>query len=80
MGGQLLDMMKGSKEIHFNLDGMISEGRSIDDIARLGAQGIGEGNLTNWELYNILANKDFFNKTTFYLDGKVYSGVTPLFP
>jgi hypothetical protein len=80
MGGQLLDMMKGSKEIHFNLDGMIGNGQTIEDIVKMGAQGVGEGNMTNWELYKILTNEDFFSKTTFYLNGKVYSGVKPFLP
>ena len=80
MGKQLMDMMNGSQEIHFNLDGMIGKGQTIQDIARMGQEGLSEGNITNWELYTILTNQDFFRKAIFYLDGKVYQGVEPLIP
>jgi RHS repeat-associated protein len=57
--------MSKTKHIHFNLDG-------IDDVnaaLQQGAQGWGARNMTNTELYLIVNNSTWFNKTTFYRNG-----------
>jgi RHS repeat-associated protein len=57
--------MHKTKHIHFNLDG-------IDDVnaaLQQGAQGWGARNMTNTELYLIVNNSTWFNKTTFYRNG-----------
>lgn len=51
--------MNNAESIHFNLQGIAN----IDEAVRLGAMGRG---FTNTELYLILHNREWFNKTTFY--------------
>ena len=78
MGQNLLKMMQKAKKIHFNLDGFEEFG-TLEEMAQLGTQGIGQGNISNWEYYQIVSNQKFFNKTIFYLDGKPLDGVTPVY-
>jgi hypothetical protein len=73
LGSRLLSLMDQSPRIHFNLSGLINDARSIDDIVRMGADGIGQGNVTSWELYQVVSNPEFLEKTTFYLDGAIYT-------
>jgi hypothetical protein len=57
--------MQKTSQINFNLTG-------IDDLAQafeLGAQGWGLDNMTNTELYMIINNPEWLEKTVFYLDG-----------
>ena len=75
MGTNLLNLMDNADSIHFNLDGLQG---SWDDIARWGSEGIGQGNVTNWEFHQIINNSNYFEKTTFYLNGKPYSGINPI--
>ena len=70
MGENILKGMDASKQIHFNLDGMLPPGTTIEDLSRWGSEGIGQGNVTNWELHQILSNPNFRSKATFYLGGK----------
>lgn len=57
-------------------DRLIGNGSTLKDIARWGAEGIGQGNVTAWEFYQVLKNPKFFNKTTFYLNRKPFSDVS----
>jgi RHS repeat-associated protein len=70
MGENILKGMREAKRIHFNLDGMVRPGTTIKDLERIGSEGIGQGNVTNWELYQILRNPEFLKKTIFYYGGK----------
>jgi len=70
MGENLLKGLENADHIHFNLDGMLPKGVSLQDIDRWGAAGIGEGNVTNWEFHQIVSDSGLRSKTTFYLDGK----------
>ena len=61
--------MENAKHIHFNLDGMFTYS-TLDEMVRMGASGIGQGSVTEWELYQVLTrHKD---KTTFYMQGQPY--------
>jgi hypothetical protein len=70
MGNNLLQGMRGAEHIHFNLDGLIRPGFTINDVRRFGSEGIGHGNVTAWELDQVLKNPAFSSKATFYLNGK----------
>ena len=39
------------------------------DVLGAGAEGIGQGNVTNWELHQVVSNRAFGSKATFYLGG-----------
>ena len=65
LGANILKAMHGAKHIHFNLDGMFTS-YSPEKIVRFGAEGIVHGNVTNWELYQVLADPNLRKKTTFY--------------
>ena len=75
MAERLLALMHHGEQIHFNLDGMLSNGETLNDIVQKGLLGAGEGNWTNWEFVVIVSNKTLFEKTTFYVDGEIFRGV-----
>jgi len=54
--------MNGARSLNFNLEGM-DMGR-FAEFAKNPV--LGEGNITNWELFNILKNPSLLGKTTFY--------------
>jgi hypothetical protein len=64
LGGRTLQLMEDAEHIHFNLDGMLRSGTTIEDLTRWGAEGIGQGNVTNWELSQVLQR--FAGKTTLH--------------
>ncbi len=63
--------MNNAKSVHFNTAGM----GNLQEAIRNGTQGrLLPNNYTNTELYMILHNREWYNKTTFYdADGKVIS-------
>ncbi len=69
--------MNDSKEIHFNLDGFKEFG-TLEQWAKWGSEGLGEGNFTAWEFYQILKDPELFKKMVFYINGKPFYGVKPL--
>jgi RHS repeat-associated protein len=73
LGERTLTMMDEAQHIHVNLSGMIDETRTIDDVVRWGGEGIGQGNVTNWEVYQIVSDPDRLSKTTFYLNGAPFT-------
>jgi len=64
LGRRTLHLMDKADHIHFNLDGMLGNGVTMKDIARWGSEGIGQGNVTNWEFFQVM--QGFRAKTTFY--------------
>nr|WP_274622814.1 RHS repeat-associated core domain-containing protein [Myxococcus fulvus] len=68
LGVRLGNLMKDSKEIHFNLDGMMLGRTTLRDVYAAGRDGIGSKNITNWEFYQ--AATYFQDKSSFYLRGK----------
>ena len=42
------------------------------DLVEIGSMGLGQGNVTNWELYMIVNDPGLLSKTTFYLNGVPY--------
>ena len=73
MGRDLLKGMHGADHVHFNLDGMILPAASFDDLVKYGSRGIGQGNVTNWELFQMVSDPALRAKTKFYLDGAPYT-------
>ncbi|MCB0084913.1 MAG: hypothetical protein KDE47_28430 [Caldilineaceae bacterium] len=71
MAERILCMMVDARCIHFNLDGMVTDETTLADLYERGSVGAGEGNWTNWEFYIIVSNEILFNKTVFYLGGKI---------
>jgi len=70
MGRQLLGLMEKAQGIRFNLSAMFTKDTpTLRSLMKAGAEGIGEGNVTNWELYQALTR--FASKTTLYLEGKI---------
>ena len=69
MGRNILTAMRDARRIHFNLDGMVGNGVNVRTLVEYGRAGIGEGNVTNWELYKVMSIPDAFQKTVFYLRG-----------
>ncbi len=69
LGSRLLQAMDAAREIHFNLDGLVGPGRSARQVFEWGATGIGQGNVTNWEFYQVVSH--FADRATFYLEGRV---------
>ena len=69
---QILQFMKNTDHIHFNLDGVVSNlnKASINRAAEFGAEGsmIVPRNVTRWELSQVLSK--FSDKTTFYFEGQ----------
>jgi hypothetical protein len=76
MAERLVGLMNDANSIHFNLDGMLTNGDTISDLLVKGAMGAGEGNWTNWEFYVIATNAPFLEKTVFYLNG-IPTGIAP---
>jgi hypothetical protein len=70
---RLTHLLESAQSLHFDLTGMIGRGRTLEQALESGAQGLREGNWTNWELYQVLRNPNFLRKATFYLDGTVYT-------
>lgn len=48
---------------------MVGNGVNVRTLVEYGRAGIGEGNVTNWELYKVMSIPDAFQKTVFYLRG-----------
>jgi RHS repeat-associated protein len=67
LGERMLGLMDETKRIHINLDGMLDEGRTVQDILKMGKEGIGQGNVTNWEIFQAVAK--YKDKITFYVGG-----------
>jgi len=63
----ILQAINDAKSINFNLD-KFSLSRFKDFLRN---PKYGDDNITNWELYTILTNPSFLNKTTFYGSGGV---------
>ena len=70
---RLNSLLESAESLHFNLTGMIGGGRTLEQALESGAQGLREGNWTNWELYQVLGNPNLLRKTRFYLDGAPYT-------
>lgn len=70
MGANILDGMRRYKAIHFNLDGLLGNGITVEQLRKWGSMGIGQANVTNWELFRILGDPALLSKTTFCLGGK----------
>ena len=71
--------IQNAKQLHVNLDGIVTSVEQLPNIARLGRRGanasntlngVFSGNVTNWEISIILNNPEFRKKTTFYLNGQ----------
>jgi len=63
----IFETISDAKSINFNLDGFsLSRFKNF-----LSNPKYGDDNITNWELYTILTNPSFLNKTTFYGPGGV---------
>ncbi|MFO0711889.1 MAG: hypothetical protein U0353_18695 [Sandaracinus sp.] len=69
LGSRLLRLMEQAGEIHFNLDDLITEGVSARNVLEWGAEGIGQGNVTNWEFYQVVTQ--FSDRAVFHLGGRV---------
>jgi hypothetical protein len=67
IGQRTLGLMNDAQIIRFNLSGLVGPGRTLSDVYRWGAEGIGQGNVTNWEFFQTVSR--FRDKTVFYLDG-----------
>jgi hypothetical protein len=63
--------MNRTKGVHFALDG--TGYPDLSDALEDGAKGFGlfRGQYTNVELYNVLSNREWYNKTTFYFEGEL---------
>ena len=70
MGQNLQSGMQNARQLHFNLDGMLRPGVTIKELRAWGKEAIGQGNVTNWELSQVLSSPSLRAKTTFYLAGK----------
>ena len=68
LGRQLLKLMHDADSIHFNLDGMAKDAAGVRRLIADGALGIGEGNVTNWELFQVVTRH--LSKTKFYVGGR----------
>ncbi|MBC7250153.1 MAG: hypothetical protein H5T62_07700 [Anaerolineae bacterium] len=66
---QFRNAMLRTKKAHFALDG--TGYPDLSDALYDGARGWGQGRYTNVELYQILHNRSWYDKTTFYFQGKV---------
>lgn len=65
--------MSAAESIHFNLVGVFERSRlagqgprTFTEAAAMGAEGAGQGNWTNWELYQ--SARYFADKTIYYID------------
>ena len=61
--------MLRTKGVHFALDG--TDYPDLVTLLNKGARGFVPGNYTNAELYRILHNLQWYEKTTFYFQGEV---------
>jgi hypothetical protein len=62
-----------AETIHFALDGILNGSGGIQKALELGKRGFVPQNFTNAELNTIFSNKNLFNKTRFYFEGRPVS-------
>ena len=74
------DILDSAVSIHFSLNGMLGGGRTLEQAVERGGRGIGKGTVTNWELYHIVNNPELMHKTTFYLNGVIFTFPPGLVP
>ncbi|UJR86766.1 RHS repeat-associated core domain-containing protein [Sandaracinus amylolyticus] len=69
LAANLQSAMNRASRIDFNLTGMLGPGRTAADLLRWGADGPGQGNVTNWEFFQVVTHHA--SKAVFHLDGRV---------
>jgi hypothetical protein len=63
LGTGILGLMDDAESIHFFTRGMLDKPAQWYNY---GKEGIGVGNITHWEFYQIMSNPNYLAKTTFY--------------
>jgi hypothetical protein len=72
--------MDNARSLNVNLDGLVKSVDKLPGIVELGNRGIGfqevvgnslRGNVTNWEVSQVVTNPEYAKKATFYLNGKI---------
>lgn len=69
IGGKILRLMDDADSIVFDVSGLKVDG-SLRTAVKAGSEGLGPLNITNWELYQTLADPRKYMKARFFENGK----------